>query len=46
MNPAFSARALREFEPHMDEEICLWKSRLLDMTLGMSSKVDFVIWSK
>ncbi|OQE11322.1 hypothetical protein PENFLA_c072G04756 [Penicillium flavigenum] len=46
LNPAFSARALREFEPHMDEEIRLWKSRMLDMTTGTSAKVDFSIWSK
>jgi benzoate 4-monooxygenase len=46
LNPAFSARALREFEPHMDEEIRLWKSRMLDMTTDTSAKVDFSIWSK
>lgn len=48
MNPAFSARALSEFEPHMDEELRKWQTRLLDMTAGSAgtAMVDFTVWSK
>jgi benzoate 4-monooxygenase len=47
LNPAFSSRALSEFEPHMNADILLWKQKLLAMTeRHKSANVDFAVWSK
>lgn len=47
MNPAFSARALSKFEPYMDEELCKWKLKILEMTETPElAIVDLVTWSK
>jgi benzoate 4-monooxygenase len=47
LNPAFSARALSEFEPSMDVDLLLWKRKLLAMTeLTQSANLDFAIWSE
>lgn len=46
MNPAFSARALTDFEPIMDSELLKWKNQVLKMVSGVdSAKVDFAVWS-
>ncbi|KAG2419533.1 hypothetical protein HFD88_004329 [Aspergillus terreus] len=45
MNPAFSARALRDFEPYMDQELRAWKSQFLNMTRSANAIVDFSIWT-
>lgn len=45
INPAFSARALSDFEPHMDAELLGWKRRLLGMTRGSEARLDFGVWS-
>lgn len=50
MNPAFSARALSDFEPYMDVELLGWKRKLLAMLdapgSGSEAQVDFAVWSK
>lgn len=47
VNPAFSARALREFEPMMTAEVQVWKKRLLGFVEGQGqAEIDFVTWSK
>jgi benzoate 4-monooxygenase len=47
MNPAFSARALSEFEPIMDADLLLWKRKLLAMTERKgSARLDFAVWSE
>lgn len=47
INPAFSARALSEFEPYMNIDILRWKRRLLGMVEETGkAKLDFVVWSK
>lgn len=46
MNPAFSARALTEFEPHMNVELLAWKRQLLRFHKEVEGRVDFVVWSK
>jgi len=47
INPAFSARALSKFEPYMDEELCKWKRKILDMTEEPKPVViDLVTWSE
>ena len=48
MNPAFSARALSDFEPHMSSELVKWKKALSNMVDngGGSTTVDFAVWSK
>lgn len=46
INPAFSARALSGFEPHMDAEIVAWKRQLLKISNGASPRVDFSVWSE
>lgn len=47
MNPAFSARALSKFEPCMDEEVCRWKLKILEMTAKPEPViVDLGTWSK
>ena len=47
MNPAFSARALQDFEPYMDEELRKWQAKLLEMTEGpdQATVLDFAVWS-
>lgn len=45
LNPAFSARALSDFEPYMDAELLAWKTRLLGMVKGDRAVIDFVTWS-
>lgn len=45
INPAFSARALADFEPYMDVELLGWKRRLLGMTRNSEAKLDFGVWS-
>lgn len=47
LNPAFSARALSEFEPHMDSNMQRWKLQLLSMCDGNkgTARVDFVEWT-
>ncbi|KAF5535251.1 benzoate 4-monooxygenase cytochrome P450 [Fusarium phyllophilum] len=45
INPAFSARALSDFEPHMDAEILEWKSQLLKISNGSNPRVDFSVWT-
>ncbi|EUC43620.1 hypothetical protein COCMIDRAFT_100407 [Bipolaris oryzae ATCC 44560] len=45
LNPAFSARALSDFEPHMDNEMLAWKKRLLGMVEGGSASIDFATWT-
>ncbi|WAO87340.1 Hypothetical protein NCS54_00464500 [Fusarium falciforme] len=45
MNPAFSARALTEFEPHMDVELLAWKRQLLRFHKEAEGRVDFVVWT-
>ncbi|KAJ6194680.1 cytochrome P450, partial [Bipolaris maydis] len=45
LNPAFSAKALSDFEPHMNTELLAWKKRLLEMVKGGSASVDFVTWT-
>ncbi|CAJ0551509.1 Ff.00g114390.m01.CDS01 [Fusarium sp. VM40] len=45
-SPAFSTRALSEFEPYMDLELVHWKNKLLSMADHTgTTEVDFVIWS-
>jgi benzoate 4-monooxygenase len=47
MNPAFSARALSEFEPYMDNELLSWKNQLKGMLDGkQSAMVNFVEWGE
>lgn len=47
INPAFSARALSEFEPFMDVELLGWKRRLLGMlSPSKTALLDFSVWSK
>lgn len=47
INPAFSARALLNFEPCMDEELVEWKRKLLEVTEKPEAVVvDLVTWSK
>lgn len=46
MNPAFSARALSDFEPYMDAELLGWKRQLLGMFEGSEASLDFGVWSK
>lgn len=46
MNPAFSARALADFEPSMDAEILSWKKKLVEMAEKKTHKIDFTVWSK
>ena len=47
MNPAFSTRALADFEPHMDEELLKWKNKLLVIaSTETPAKLDFAVWSK
>ena len=47
MNPAFSARALSEFERYMDADLLLWKKKLLAMTQQTkSANLDFAVWSE
>ncbi|KAG5656897.1 hypothetical protein KAF25_011066 [Fusarium avenaceum] len=46
VSPAFSTRALSEFEPYMDLELVHWKKKLLSMADHTgTTQVDFVIWS-
>ncbi|RVX71143.1 hypothetical protein B0A52_03509 [Exophiala mesophila] len=47
MNPAFSARALQDFEPYMDEELRKWQAKLLEMTEGpdQATVLDFAVWT-
>src|SRR6478735_1136368 len=46
INPAFSARALSDFEPHMDAEIAGWKRQLLKISNGSKPRVDFSVWGE
>jgi benzoate 4-monooxygenase len=47
LNPAFSSRALAEFEPYMDDEIRKWKRQLLSMTeVCNTAMVDFSVWGQ
>lgn len=46
INPAFSARALSDFEPNMNVELLGWKNQLLGMLKESRAKVDLAIWSK
>jgi benzoate 4-monooxygenase len=46
MNPAFSAKALTEFEPAMDAEILGWKKKLITMAHSGKHNIDFAVWSK
>lgn len=46
MNPAFSARALADFEPAMDEELLGWKKKLLEFAKSKEPTIDFTVWSK
>jgi cytochrome P450 len=46
MNPAFSARALADFEPTMDTELLGWKKKLLEFANGKDPTIDFTVWSK
>ncbi|KAH7136228.1 cytochrome P450 [Dactylonectria macrodidyma] len=45
INPAFSARALSDFEPYMDRELLGWKRRLLGMTQSSTARLDFSVWT-
>ncbi|KAF5255890.1 hypothetical protein FOXYS1_13673 [Fusarium oxysporum] len=45
INPAFSARALSDFEPYMDAEIVGWKRQLLNISNGSNPQVDFSVWT-
>ncbi|KAF2856837.1 cytochrome P450, partial [Plenodomus tracheiphilus IPT5] len=45
MNPAFSARALADFESSMDEEVLGWKQRLIEMAKNKEHKIDFAVWT-
>ncbi|EXL71481.1 hypothetical protein FOPG_12784 [Fusarium oxysporum f. sp. conglutinans race 2 54008] len=45
INPAFSARALSDFEPYMDAEIVGWKRQLLKISKGSKPRVDFSVWT-
>ncbi|QGI76992.1 hypothetical protein CEK25_001898 [Fusarium fujikuroi] len=45
INPAFSARALSDFEPYMDTEIFGWKRQLLKISNGSNPRVDFSVWT-
>ncbi|KAG4266797.1 hypothetical protein FPRO04_13092 [Fusarium proliferatum] len=45
INPAFSARALSDFEPYMDAEIFGWKRQLLKISNGSNPRVDFSVWT-
>jgi benzoate 4-monooxygenase len=46
INPAFSSRALLDFEPYMDAEIVGWKRQLLKISNGLNKRVDFSVWSE
>ena len=46
LNPAFSARALADFEPSMDVELLGWKKKLLELVEDNRRTVDFTVWSK
>ncbi|KAF4334741.1 benzoate 4-monooxygenase cytochrome P450 [Fusarium beomiforme] len=45
INPAFSSRALSDFEPYMDAEILAWKQQLLKMSHESNAYVDFAVWT-
>ncbi|KAF5970007.1 putative benzoate 4-monooxygenase cytochrome P450 [Fusarium bulbicola] len=45
INPAFSARALSDFEPHMDDEILGWKGQLLKISNRSEPRLDFSVWT-
>ncbi|KAK2690182.1 hypothetical protein QWA68_010903 [Fusarium oxysporum] len=45
INPAFSARALSDFEPYMDAEVVGWKRQLLKISNGSKPRVDFSVWA-
>ncbi|EMD84995.1 hypothetical protein COCC4DRAFT_154476 [Bipolaris maydis ATCC 48331] len=45
INPSFSAKALSDFEPHMDKELLNWKLQLLKLCQGGSPNVDFAVWT-
>lgn len=46
LNPAFSTRALSDFESSMDNDVRLWKQQLLKMTEETHvTSLDFAIWS-
>ena len=46
-NPAFSGRAMADFEPHMDDELLKWKNQLLTMASAQGKgQVDFAIWGR
>ena len=46
LNPAFSAQALSEFEPHMTAELLAWKRKLIGMLDNSKASLDMVTWSK
>ena len=47
LNPAFSARALAEFEPVMDKELQNWKTKLLSLTADDApTLLDMSTWCK
>lgn len=47
INPAFSARALAEFEPTMTAELQAWTKRLLGFVKPqLEAELDFVTWSE
>ncbi|KAI1505314.1 cytochrome P450 [Biscogniauxia marginata] len=45
VNPAFSARALSDFEPYMDAELRAWKRRLVGMISNSEASLDFAVWT-
>ncbi|KAF3051273.1 hypothetical protein E8E11_010686 [Didymella keratinophila] len=44
LNPAFSARALSEFESSMDTELSCWRKQLMN-TAKSKAVIDFTVWS-
>jgi benzoate 4-monooxygenase len=46
INPAFSSRALSDFEPYMDAEVLGWKRQLLRVFQEADGRIDFSTWSE
>lgn len=46
INPAFSSRALSDFEPYMDAEVLGWKRQLLRVSQKGDGRIDFAAWSE
>ncbi|KAH7093418.1 cytochrome P450 [Paraphoma chrysanthemicola] len=45
VNPAFSAKALAEFEPAMDSQILEWKKKLHEIAKSEKHTIDFTVWT-